>query len=379
MLIGANEICLCGSGKKFKKCCRNLIDYKQKLTLDNIDNISVKIAIEDAYKKVKKSKCLYPGCEEKAIDSHTIQKGGVLKLLAENDEICHNFINYNNYPFRKLTEDDINSNFVIHIGENLKVGDSCLTSNLEFFKEHINNVSIFNGFCNKHDTAVFKDIEFSSVKDITFSNRDKEVFLYCYRLFSYFYKREEVRIHILRNIFKSNINCFYNKKSICAIKADIEAFERLSIEKEYLDNCFRLDDFSIFESNHAVLNKRVHFCSMSILPLRYEDGKITLSYLFVIPEENKTHIYFCKKKENNDLENTMKNMLVPMNTVTLTNLILMGKTQIVVTPSKVGPIQENLNYCKLLFGSDFFFSNKELKLHVFENIDKSFGVDLFNL
>lgn len=378
MLIGRNELCLCGSGKKFKKCCWNLINIKKKTIEDSINNICIKQAIDEVYKKAKKSECLYPNCSEKTINSHTVQKNGILKLLSENNQVCHNFVNLNRYSFKKLTENDLNNSFIIHKDKSLKIGDYCINNNLEFFKDYINNVSTFKGFCNYHDSLIFGDIEFDSLMNITFSNSDKEVFLYCYRLFAYFYTHEEIKLKISQTLFKNNINYFYNKKCIKTIKADINSFNKLTIEKEKLDNELKKGTYDFFESNHIVLNKKIYFCSMTILPLLYKE-KVTLSYLFVIPEMYKTHIYFCKKKEDNDIENNIKEDLAVLNTKMLTNLILLGNTKIIITPSKIELIQNNIKYSKLLLGSDFLLNNKELRKWVYVNLDKSFGVDLFNL
>ena len=47
---------------------------------------------------------------------------------------------------------------------------------MNFEKSSISNVSVFKGFCNFHDTKLFKDIEFFSVEDLNFNNKANEVF-----------------------------------------------------------------------------------------------------------------------------------------------------------------------------------------------------------
>jgi len=379
MLIGMNELCLCGSGKKFKKCCRNLIDYNLSYSPYDFNVLNLKQIIDDVYKKNKKSKCLYPSCNGFAIDSHSIQKGGVLKLLSENDEVCHNFINYNTYKMEKVSQKEDSKDMILRIGGRLGYGDFSLRCNLNFYKDNINNVSVFKGFCNKHDTEIFKNIEFKSVNDITFHNNDEEVFLYCYRLFSYFYKVCKIETEIMQRLFKNNINCFYNNKgAICQIRECIKEFNRLDNEKCRLDKHIINKSFNLFNKNYVVLPYKVSFFSMSLLPM-IVNGKVCFSYIFVIPTVNETHIYFCWDKNEDIVKDGLIEYFDTLNTIVLSNLILLSKTRIVVTPSKISKIENNSVLKKLLICSDFFEYNKELRLNMFDNITKDFGIDFFNL
>jgi len=82
--------------------------------------------------------CYYPGCSERSINSHILQKNGILSSISSHDR---------------------------HLWE-LKIAPF-KPSGFEFRRTGINEIFSFNGFCNPHDTALFKKIE---QEEIDFSN-----------------------------------------------------------------------------------------------------------------------------------------------------------------------------------------------------------------
>lgn len=81
--------------------------------------------------------CFHPGCNEKSINSHILQKNGILSSIAEDGHVMEmhiNKFNENQHSFRKIG---------------------------------INKAFSFNCFCPTHDTELFKTIE---VEEIDFSN-----------------------------------------------------------------------------------------------------------------------------------------------------------------------------------------------------------------
>lgn len=73
--------------------------------------------------------CLVPGCDKKSINSHIMQKNGILSSISQD---------------RHLWEYDVN-----HFQKDYFV----------FKKTGLNEIYTFLGFCNEHDTNVFKKIE----------------------------------------------------------------------------------------------------------------------------------------------------------------------------------------------------------------------------
>tara|TARA_R110000850_G_scaffold54645_1_gene130058 strand:- start:699 stop:1718 length:1020 start_codon:yes stop_codon:yes gene_type:complete len=105
--------------------------------------MEMKIKIAKAYHDCKTkaidsiSVCFHPGCIDKSINSHILQKNGILSSIAEEGHVMEMHINKYNE-----TEHD-------------------------FRKIGIKKAFSFNCFCPVHDTSLFKTIE---VEEIDFSN-----------------------------------------------------------------------------------------------------------------------------------------------------------------------------------------------------------------
>ena len=80
--------------------------------------------------------CFQSNCGKKAIDSHILQKNGVLSNISENKHLF------------KLHKDNY-------------------TGKVSFIKIGVNSAMTFKGFCSYHDSLLFKDIEFNSGIDYT--------------------------------------------------------------------------------------------------------------------------------------------------------------------------------------------------------------------
>lgn len=91
--------------------------------------------ITDCSENAKKStnSCYFPGCKNKSINSHILQKNGILSAIASD-----------NHLWRYQVE---------HFDEDLFI----------FKKVGINKVYTFLGFCNEHDTNLFKKIETNTI------------------------------------------------------------------------------------------------------------------------------------------------------------------------------------------------------------------------
>jgi hypothetical protein len=80
MNIGRNNPCLCGSGKKYKKCC---IDKADDADFSNPFNVfkTMNTSMKQRYIK----QCVHPiksECNERIVKSHSIQNNRILNKLA---------------------------------------------------------------------------------------------------------------------------------------------------------------------------------------------------------------------------------------------------------------------------------------------------------
>lgn len=160
--IGRNELCWCGSGKKYKKCHLNR-ENEAKKNIYEIKNNFKTIFNEPA--------CMAPNeikneCSEKIIKAHTISKSSNLKYIAENGHVWH----------LSLDSDE---------------------RKIDIIKDNIgiNKASTLKCFCSKHDKELFSEIE-----DKAFSFSDKQIFLLTYRsLCAELYKKNLSKKHMVKS------------------------------------------------------------------------------------------------------------------------------------------------------------------------------------
>ncbi|UKB82108.1 hypothetical protein LF887_13940 [Chryseobacterium sp. MEBOG06] len=152
--------------------------------------------------KNKKWNCLYNGCSENAINSHILQKNGILNQIAPNGFIYEikpkDVFKWENLGFNELT-------YFKHIG----------TSQAHSFPT----------FCNYHDTEIFKVIE---THPIDFTNY-KNNLLFAFRTLASFMRREEIILEKHKRLYNSNtIQAIpYNQGSQRITKEFIDLHEML--------------------------------------------------------------------------------------------------------------------------------------------------------
>ncbi len=144
------EQCWCGSGTKYKWCHFR----REQQTQINVFEIEAEMLV-----KFRDGYCSHPDptddpCSEIITKAHTIQKKGGLTAIAEAGHV--------------LTVKPTMKEMIKTEGqpEPRKVG--------------INNASVFPGFCSRHDTVLFKEIEGKSL-----SLTKDTAFLFSYRAIAY--------------------------------------------------------------------------------------------------------------------------------------------------------------------------------------------------
>ncbi|WP_371365942.1 hypothetical protein SRRS_05120 [Sporomusa rhizae] len=146
-----NELCSCGSGKKYKKCCLEQ-NYMEAL-----------FEASDTLKREAKIKqCLHPiksECSSNIIKAHAIQNNRILSKLAVDGHVISM---------------DGNSNLIFQDAQSK--GRKIATT--------------FSGFCSFHDKTLFQDIE-----DKDFIGTSKQVFLLTYRTLAWHYHKKQEQIN----------------------------------------------------------------------------------------------------------------------------------------------------------------------------------------
>jgi len=142
--------------------------------------------------------CFHPECNEHSINSHILQKNGILSSIAEDGHVMEMHIN-------KYRDDE------------------------HFFKKiGINNAFSFNCFCNAHDTGLFKSIE---VTEIDFSNY-KNLLLFTLRTIYNEKFRKIVNVRMWECLLATHKKLFYEEflnGSLNQEKLGLEDIERTEI------------------------------------------------------------------------------------------------------------------------------------------------------
>lgn len=130
MTIGRNDLCPCGSNRKFKNC------YLKRVSEPELETEDKKRLIDQVSTPAKK--CFFSNvaggdCEGKIINSHTVSKSGSLKKISENGHV---------YSFES------GSIFNFECRNDLKVKSI-----------GVSKASTFPGFCQFHDKSLFSPIE----------------------------------------------------------------------------------------------------------------------------------------------------------------------------------------------------------------------------
>lgn len=168
--MGRNELCWCGSGKKWKKCHRDR-HLQQEIPVGKL--------IQEMHQNQKRGVCLHPEaskatCSNKLIKAHSVQRATGLSAIAEKGHVISAKKGFENI-FKN--EGEI---------EPAPIGAG--------------NASTFMGFCSYHDNSLFEPIEKNAL-----TLNHEAAFLLAYRALAYEYlaKHNALRtIEIQRNFDK---------------------------------------------------------------------------------------------------------------------------------------------------------------------------------
>ena len=149
-IMGRNEPCWCGSGKKWKKCHKDR-HLQQAPPIGKLLN--------ELHVNQKHGICLHPeasrkNCTNKIAKAHTVQRAGGLSAIAESGHVIS----------VKKACDNLHTNEGKIIPGRIGIG----------------NASTFMGFCTTHDNSLFEPIERNS-----FSLDHEAAFLLAFRALAY--------------------------------------------------------------------------------------------------------------------------------------------------------------------------------------------------
>lgn len=215
-----NDLCWCGSGKKWKKCHRDRDQQKAEPIGKLVNEMRIEMA---------KGYCLHPdaspsSCSSRVIQAHTVQRKGGLNAIAENGHVIS--------PKRGFEDIFKNDGEIIP-------------------REHgIRDASTFMGFCGFHDDRMFKPIEQKPL-----SLNQQTAFLLSFRALAYEFFSKEAALRTVE------IQRAMDKGKSFQLQCAIQEFLHIHREglkrgmqdlrrcKEQYDNAYRggkFDDFVFY-------------------------------------------------------------------------------------------------------------------------------------
>lgn len=322
MKIGRNDPCLCGSRKKYKKCCLNKREItKEKLPYYEEQNYSrskkvkniLKNSMVKAISKSKKNKfkCFESKCQKTAINSHSQSLSNSLKNIAENGHL-------------------IKCAPQFFIKENDSIDD------IFFQKIGINIASTFKGFCNMHDGQYFKNVDIISKE-----NFNKKILTeLSFRTFAYEERIKEKMYGILDFVIRecSNYIDLEPMQLTCkGIKNHLNLTKPYYMKK-YIE-VFKSQDYKDIYGLVFILNKTLPIsCSTSFNPTFINnsmdvakiniDKPVDLIFFTIIPQCNNTLVIFtCFKEQKKLLESFIKTIS------TIENIVFNHCEEVLMNPT----------------------------------------------
>ncbi len=236
-------------------------------------DIPLKREFQKLLKRSRVKKCLHPNkkdCSERIIKAHSIQNNKILSKISEEGKVM--MIYHDNSSFNENLEP---------IGKG--------------------KANTFFGFCSKHDTNLFSEIE---NKDYVLGNLKQE-FLFAYRALA----KEIIAKETLRNLY--NLLIKEHSAPVSEILEETEvSLKDLDYEKSVLDKCLENSNFENIETKVIIWDKEYMFAISSIfdLILDLKNNQVNnlsdLSkhpkpiFLTIFPQMGKTYVLISYLKEN---------------------------------------------------------------------------------
>lgn len=272
--IYPNEDCPCGSGKKYKYCCKG----KENGKFHNEMEFYTKW-----FKQIKEEKfCIYNtegNCHELIINAHSVQNHKILdKLQVENHvySMAHDMKSFG--------------------GANLKLVGR-------------NEVTTAKCFCKKHDTELFKNIEIEA-----FEGRKDQLFMFAYRAFakSYYDRLQSMRgmekLFTMKPQFFDEYMVVMNQ--VRGSKLTIIDNERL---RKLFNDCIKEENYDLLSNYIIELDYEIGFATSFMIPLSYDLNEKMINdmddiinpymknlFLSVFPDEDRSYILLSWLKEDDE-------------------------------------------------------------------------------
>lgn len=280
--IGRNDLCPCGSNKKYKFC--HLDKEDEPIYEDSRRNFAT---LQQDTNNSKIEECFYKSvdeCSGKIIKAHSIQNNRILSKLKVKGHVLMPKPVFDEYSNR------------------LKV---------KMQKIGTNQATIFTGFCKKHDDQVFKLIDTMEFDPSSLEQK----FLYVYRTFAKEYHTKKEALLLQRKSFDRRPNYLMGLNfHETAIFPNELSMNDNDIDRNILNEAIARKKFDLIDHLVVELDFEIKFAVSSLCEIERDLNGKTLNDIFdynpetimrkmifnIFPENNKTIILLSWFKRDAD-------------------------------------------------------------------------------
>ncbi|PFM23836.1 hypothetical protein COJ41_09380 [Bacillus thuringiensis] len=351
------EPCPCGSGKKYRACCINKKD--QELPFEKVPYKKREGAFKNyAYKLDKESKvteCLYPDskqCKGEIKSAHSLQNNGVLSKIAEDGHVVI------------LNPEYGKDNLIYDVKEESK-----------------NKATTFTGFCDKHDTLVFKEIETKEI-DVTSS---KQCFLFAYRAFALELHRKKEQLKSMQQLVKVRPTLSKEGEFIVQYRRTELGLNDVNAYKKFFDKALINENYDMIQSTTFTFDYEISMAACGGVTLTYDikgnemndlcsgaDERLKSLFFTIIPNNGKSYFIFSWIKYDtgyfNDYIQQLEGLTGEQFKIYINNFLPSYTDNLVVAPSLWNSFTKTQKdeLFKLL-SADFETNGKRIKSNLLRN------------
>jgi len=217
--------------------------------------------------KSKKWNCIEPNCKEQAINSHMLQRNGILNILAVNNHLIE-IAQEDYFKWEK-------------------------NSPLKFKRKGLNRDAFsLKLFCKDHDNSIFKTLETEPIDFKCYENQ----LLLTYRSVCAEKRKKEINLEFLERALKSEI--LYPRIDMRPMESFVtgnnEGIKDLDFYQSDLisdiKNKTKVFHFEIFEYDLIEVYSTTNFSPYETLNTPIEERPLKLIFIHTIPYKRKLHI-----------------------------------------------------------------------------------------
>lgn len=333
----------------------------------------LEIAVSKLRSQLKKEnihdKCFYKNCSSSTITAHSIQNNKILDKISRNGKV-------KKFDFGP-TEDGIKAKVV---------------------EEGRGKASTFTGFCNYHDTEIFKPIELYNYEK---GNREQE-YLFAYRALAKEYHAKKSLLNIFEDFLSLSNKKYLKLRDYCGLsnkikKEKIDLMFKMQLEGtkdslELLDGYKKAMNINLnreryykIESQTIEFEKEYHIAVSSMFFIEYDmNGKqindidkyqnMNPTFLTIIPQNGKTYVIISYFKTDRSylsfIESQITEKSKEYQKTILSNMIAIYAENVFLSPTKWENLskEERNNYLELF--SDTIINRDD-------NLLVNPGIDIF--